>query len=141
MALERARYEVGRARRQYDAVDPENRLVASELEARWNQALEHVAELEARIAAIGERPAALDDAQKSELMELGEDVMALWNHPDAPVQLKKRILRTVLNEIVVDSKPDSSTHRLILHWAGGVHTELCVERNKSANIGGVRTVL
>jgi hypothetical protein len=45
LALERARYEAARARRQYDAVDPENRLVASELEARWNQALEHVAEL------------------------------------------------------------------------------------------------
>lgn len=131
LALERARYEAGRARRQYDAVDPENRLVAGELEVRWNHALEQVAELEARVAAIGERPAALDDKQKSELMTLGEDVMALWDHPDAPVQLKKRILRTVLNEIVVDSKPDSSTHRLVLHWAGGVHTELQVERNKS----------
>ncbi len=131
LALERARYEAGRARRQYDAVDPENRLVTGELEARWNHALEQVAELEARVAAIGERPAALDDKQKSELMTLGEDAMALWDHPDAPVQLKKRILRTVLNEIVVDSKTDSSTHRLVLHWAGGVHTELQVERNKS----------
>jgi hypothetical protein len=131
LALERARYEAGRARRQYDAVDPENRLVAGELEVRWNHALEQVTELEARIAAIGARPATLDDKQKSELMVLGEDVMVLWNHPDAPVQLKKRILRTVLNEIVVDSKTDSSTHRLVLHWAGGVHTELQVERNKS----------
>jgi DNA invertase Pin-like site-specific DNA recombinase len=131
LALERARYEAGRARRQYDAVDPENRLVAGELEARWNHALEQVTELEARVAAIGARPAALDDEQKSELLALGEDVMALWDHPDAPVQLKKRILRTVLNEIVVDSKTDSSTHRLVLHWAGGVHTELQVERNRS----------
>src|SRR5205807_8701767 len=47
---------------------------------------------------------------------------------NAPVPLKKRFLRTVLNEIVVDSKPEASAHRLILHWAGGVHTELSVER-------------
>jgi hypothetical protein len=143
LALERARYEAGRARRQYDAVDPENRLVAGELEARWNQALAQVAELEVRITSTGERPAALDGERKSELMALGDDVMGAWNHPDAPVQLKKRILRTVLNEIVVDSKPDSSTYRLILHWAGGVHTELCVERNKPGQHGrsAERTVI
>ena len=56
--------------------------------------------------------------------------MALWNHPDAPIQLKKRILRTVLTEIIIDNVADSATHRLRLHWAGGVHSELRVERNK-----------
>src|SRR5215813_10919415 len=56
--------------------------------------------------------------------------MRLWNHPEAPVQLKKRILRTVLTEIIVDNEADSASHRLRLHWAGGVHTELRVERNK-----------
>jgi hypothetical protein len=63
------------------------------------------------------------------LIALGDDVWVVWDHPDAPVQLKKRILRTVLHEIVVDSQRDSPRHRLILHWAGGVHTELHVERN------------
>src|SRR5215471_5013777 len=101
LALERARYEANRARRQFDAVEPENRLVAGELEARWNHALEQVAALEARIAAIGERSAPISDEKKTELMALGEDVHTLWEHPDAPVQLKKRILRTVLNEIIV----------------------------------------
>jgi hypothetical protein len=131
LALERARYEANRARRQFDAVEPENRLVAGELEARWNSALEQVAALEARIAAMGERSAPISDEKKTELMALGGDVRTLWDHPDAPVQLKKRILRTVLNEIIVQSERDSSSHRLILHWAGGVHTELSVERNLS----------
>jgi DNA invertase Pin-like site-specific DNA recombinase len=131
LALERARYEANRARRQFDAVEPENRLVAGELEARWNNALEQVAALEARIAAIGERSAPISDEKKAELMALGDDVRTLWDHPDAPVQLKKRILRTVLNEIIVQSERESRTHRLILHWAGGVHTELSVERNPS----------
>ena len=131
LALERARYEANRARRQFDAVEPENRLVAGELEARWNHALEEVATLENRLTAMGEQPAPLSEQQKFELTALGDDVMALWNHPDAPVQLKKRILRTVLSEVVVESKPESPTHRVLLHWAGGVHTELQVERNRS----------
>jgi hypothetical protein len=143
LALERARYEANRARRQFDVVEPENRLVAGELEARWNRALQQVAEVEARIAAMGEKTARLDSTQKAELLELGDDAKALWNHPDAPVQLKKRILRTVLNEIVVDSKRESSTHRLILHWAGGVHTELSVERTPTGKHRGSaeRTVI
>jgi hypothetical protein len=131
LALERARYEANRARRQFDAVEPENRLVAGELEARWNHALEQVAALEMRIAAMGERSAPLADERKAELMTLGDDVRTVWDHPDAPVQLKKRILRTVLNEIIVQSEKESRTHRLILYWAGGVHTELFVERNPS----------
>jgi hypothetical protein len=131
LALERARYEANRARRQFDAVEPENRLVAGELEARWNHALEQVAALEARIAAMGEQSVPISDERKTELMALGDDVRTLWDHPDAPVQLKKRILRTVLNEIIVQSERDSPSHRLILHWAGGVHTELFVERNPS----------
>jgi DNA invertase Pin-like site-specific DNA recombinase len=131
LALERARYEEKRARRQFDAVEPENRLVASELEARWNGALGQVAEAEARLAAAGNAAVPLTEGQKEELTALSEDLMALWNHPDAPVQLKKRILRTVLTEIIINTDADSATHRLRLHWAGGVHTELHVERNKT----------
>jgi len=101
------------------------------LEARWNHALEQVAALEARIAAMGERSTPLNEEQRTELMALGDDVRTVWEHRDAPVQLKKRILRTVLNEIIVQSERESRTHRLILHWAGGVHTELSVERNPS----------
>jgi DNA invertase Pin-like site-specific DNA recombinase len=131
LALERARYEEKRARRQFDAVEPENRLVAGELEARWNGALAQVAEAEARLAAAGNTAVPLTEGQKEELAALSEDLTALWNHPDAPIQLKKRILRTVLTEIIINHDADSATHRLRLHWAGGVHTELRVERNKT----------
>jgi DNA invertase Pin-like site-specific DNA recombinase len=131
LALERARYEEKRARRQFDAVEPENRLVASELEARWNDALAQVAEAEARLAAAGNAAVPLTERQKEELAALSEDLMALWNHPDAPIQLKKRIVRTVLTEIIINNDAESATHCLRLHWAGGVHTELRVERNKS----------
>jgi DNA invertase Pin-like site-specific DNA recombinase len=131
LALEKARYEEKRARRQFDAVEPENRLVASELEARWNVALAQVSEAEARLAAAGKAAEPLSERQKQELAALSEDLIALWNHPEAPIQLKKRILRTVLTEVVIDNDAESTAHQLRLHWAGGVHTELRVERNKS----------
>jgi hypothetical protein len=129
LALQRARYEEKRARRQFDAVEPENRLVAGELETRWNQALAQVAEAEVRLAAAEKAAEPLSEQQMQQLTALSEDLVTLWNHPDAPIQLKKRILRTVLTEIVIDNETDSKT-RLRLHWAGGVHTELQVERNK-----------
>jgi hypothetical protein len=64
LALERARYEEKRARRQFDAVDPENRLVAAELEVRWNSALAQVAEAEARLVAAGKPAEPLSEEQK-----------------------------------------------------------------------------
>jgi len=131
LALERARYEEQRARRQFDAVEPENRLVASELESRWNGALAQVVEAEARLAVAGKAAEPLSEEHRQLLLALSEDLMRLWNHPEAPVPLKKRILRTVLTEIIIDHASDSDCHRLRLHWAGGVHTELHVERNKS----------
>jgi hypothetical protein len=92
LALERARYEANRARRQFDAVDPENRLVASELEARWNRCLAQVAELEHRLSETGNGPDPVTSHTKAELMALCDQLLAVWDHPDAPVQLKKRIL-------------------------------------------------
>jgi hypothetical protein len=132
LALEKARYEADRARRQYDEVEPENRLVAAELEVRWNEALGRVAELESRLA---ETTSALDEftaEERERLLELGGDLDALWNHPQAPMALKKRILRTVLEEIVIDiRKEDPPKIHLRLHWAGGSHTELVVPKNRS----------
>lgn len=131
LALEKARYEADRVRRQYEAVEPENRLVAAELESRWNQALRRVEELETRlsVAAADERP--LSESDRRRLLVLGADLGAAWNHPAASVVLKKRILRTVLKEVVVDEKREPARVILRLHWSGGVHTELTFPRNRT----------
>jgi len=129
LALEKARYEARRAQRQFDAVDPENRLVAGELEHRWNQALAEVADLDVRVSALRENVAPLSEPQRERVLALGTDLLSLWQHPAAPVDLKKRILRTVLEEIVVNNTDDPPQHVLQLHWKGGVHTELRVARN------------
>ena len=92
LALEKARYETQRARRQYDRVDPDNRLVAGELERRWNEALVRVAEVEAHLATLASRHVAINDEQHQRFQHLGDDLAVVWQHPTAPVELKKRTL-------------------------------------------------
>ncbi len=129
LALEQARIEADRARRQFDRVEPENRLVAAELERRWN----------AQLAIVSQRQTALDrydadrseaqrDAQREHLAELATDLLSVWGAPRSDITLKKRILRTVLEEIVVELTDDCI--RLRLHWCGGDHTELRVQKNR-----------
>ena len=123
LALEYARFEVTRARRQYDAVDPANRLVAAELERRWNQALTAEAQLEAELTTLQqscERP--LSSAQKQELLAFARELPELWDDPRSSPEHKKRLLRIALKEIVVTS--EGETIRFILHWQGGDHTQV-----------------
>jgi len=130
LAVQQARYEVGRAQRQYDAVDPLNRLVAGELERRWNEALKLQSQLEEELAALQrEQTSTLSDAARAELLALGHDVRRLWDHPNSPPEFKKRILRSVLKEIIASS--DGETVRLVLHWQGGEHTELTLEKTRT----------
>jgi hypothetical protein len=121
LALEQARFEAGRARRQYDAVDPDHRLVAGELERRWNEALEHQTETEQELAALRtSQPSRLSEKAQERLVQLGEDLPALWHHPESQPELKKRILRTVVHGIVVRREGDKIS--MVLHWQGGDHT-------------------
>ena len=132
MALEQARYEVTHARRQYDAVDPANRLVAAELERRWDAALANQTQLEADLTALKlERPGSLSESTKKALLELAKDVPALWHHARSSPEHKKRILRIVLREIVVTL--EENIIRLVLHWQGGDHTELELPKNRSGH--------
>ena len=131
LALQKARYEAARIERQYQATEPENRLVAAELEKRWNNALTHVAEIERRLEETIVAAPQTSPEQREQLLALGDDLEQLWDHPGSPVTLKKRILRTVLQEIVADTTDDPPTVHLKLHWIGGSHTELTVRKNRT----------
>ena len=99
--LEAARYAADRAFHQYDAADPANRLVAGELERRWNRALARVAEVESRIAAhdaAGPVPV-IDPAT---LGLLASNLKTVWLAPSTDTRLKKRIVRTLIHEVVAD---------------------------------------
>lgn len=130
-ALEKARYEVDRARRQYDAVDPANRLVAAELEGRWNQALNDAGEAEMKLEMATREQGALSPEQKQRIRSLGSNLKRAWNDPAAPLELKKRILRIAIREIIVKVNNESAKVDLVIHWSGGVHTELQVAKNRS----------
>jgi hypothetical protein len=123
LALQQARYEVAHARRQYDAVDPSNRLVAAELERRWNRALTVEADLEAEIAVLEDgREHLITDEQKRELLDFARDIQRLWDDPRSSPEYKKRLLRIALKEITATCEAD--TIRLVLHWQGGDHTQV-----------------
>lgn len=127
LALDQARYEVTRAYRQYDAVDATNRLVAAELERRWNAALTAQANLEEELNSLRRtRSQSISEGQRRELLALGADLRRLWDHSESSPEYKKRILRTVLSEVVV-AAADSEV-LMLLHWKGGDHTELRLKK-------------
>ncbi len=131
LSLQHARYEAAHASRQYDAVDPANRLVASELERRWNEALQAVAGIEAEIASLVERrPPPLGEPERRQLMAFAADLERAWSHPAATAATRKRILRAALTEIIV--RRDGGIIGAVLHWQGGDHTELHVKQRLNA---------
>src|SRR5208337_3867020 len=127
--LEAARYAADRAFRQYDAADPANRLVASELEARWNRALTHVAEVEAKIAAHdAAMPVAAVDPLALSL--LASNLKTVWSAPTTDARLKKRIVRTIIHEVVADIDDAVAEIVLVVHWIGGVHSEMRLPKRR-----------
>jgi DNA invertase Pin-like site-specific DNA recombinase len=128
--LEAARYDADRAFRQYDAADPQNRLVAAELETRWNRALARVGEIEARIVAHDGSTPPRASLSSADVAELATDLKAVWTDPQTDARLKKRIVRTLVHEVVADLDDDASEIVLLIHWAGGIHSELRLPKRR-----------
>ncbi|OQB80128.1 MAG: hypothetical protein BWX88_04657 [Planctomycetes bacterium ADurb.Bin126] len=128
--LKAARYAAQRAWKQYDAVDPENRLVADELEKRWNAAMARVRALEQRIEEEQARCRQAAPPSAEAFSGLASDLQAVWDDPATDVRLKKRIIRTLIQEVLVDADDTVGTLSLVIHWQGGVHTELSLPRRR-----------
>jgi hypothetical protein len=130
LEVEAARYAADRAQSQYDAVDPGHRLVADELERRWNVALEKLARIEDRLV---EAQCARDSCvvpDEEAMIRFAEDFERVWDHPRTDIKLKKRIIRTLVEEIIVDVDEHAAQLIIVIHWKGGVHTELRVTRRR-----------
>jgi hypothetical protein len=128
--LQAARYSAQRAQKQYDQIDPDNRLVADELERRWNQALLRVREVESQIEQHHRRQDQVAIPSTEEFAELGADLEAVWNDDQIDVRLKKRILRSLIRDIIVDVDAPGAEVIVVIHWKGGVHTELRLPRRR-----------
>jgi len=134
--LQAARYRAQRAERQYEAADPENRLVTQELERRWNLALQEVQVLESRIASESKCEDSALIGTEEEFQNLAADLEALWTDPQADERTKKRLIRTLIREIVVDIDEHTSEIVLLIHWKGGVHTPFRLPRRRPGQSGG-----
>lgn len=131
LSLRQARYEAERTRRQYDLVEPENRLVATELERRWNEALAEVGRLEGELELLPEPQHPVSEEERRQLLGLGEDLALIWNSPATDMQLKKRLVRTVIEEIVANVDKESPVAEFIIRWVGGCHSRLKVRKNRT----------
>lgn len=133
LELDQARYEAERSFRQYDVSDPENRLVTGELERRWNEALARVTVLEARLSDLSKAQPRPTDVGGRELLALASDITAVWHDVATDMRLKKRIVRTLVEEIVTDVNAAGDTIQAVIHWKGGVHSTRQIRKNATGH--------
>jgi DNA invertase Pin-like site-specific DNA recombinase len=128
--LEEARYEASLAARRHAAVDPDKRLVARELEARWNTCLEHVTQLEERLKGFEAHVLSRPQIDRAALMALAHDLPAAWNAPGTDTRTKQRLTRILIQETVIDLDEQSNEAVVTVHWTGGRHTQIRVARTR-----------
>ena len=131
--LQQVRYEAERAFAQYDQVEPGNRLVAEVLEQRWNTKLEEQQRIAQELDAVKDAAAALTPADELTLRELGKHFAEVWNSDACAMTLKKRIARTLINEIVVDIDAAQQIN-MVIHWHGGCHTTFRMKKPMSGAV-------
>jgi DNA invertase Pin-like site-specific DNA recombinase len=128
--LERAGYEIQRAERQYQAVEPENRLVARTLERRWEDALRHQRDLQEEMDRfLREQPPQVSEGERSQILALSSDITLLWTAPETTVVDRKEIIRLLVERVVVHVRPDSEWTEVTISWRGGSATQHKIARS------------
>ncbi len=128
--LQHCEYETQRAFEQYNEVDPRHRLVAAELERRWNAKLEELDQLRAALAEMDAAAQVLGDQERERILALGRRFREVWDSAYCPVETKKRIIRTVVEEVIAN-KDEAGILRFVIHWKGGTHTQFEMARPPS----------
>src|SRR5437762_2463925 len=132
LELQQARYEASLAERRYAACDPDNRLIAAQLEKSWEAALRRVETCQARLEAVRtSEPAVVTP----DFTSLADDRDAAWNAPGVTMRTRQRLLRALVTDIIADV--DEATREVVLtiHWRGGQHSQLRVRKPKSGEHG------
>jgi DNA invertase Pin-like site-specific DNA recombinase len=118
--LERAKFEAERARRQYDATEPENRLVARELERRWEQALGELRQREDDYARFqAELPREMTPAERDKIRALAADLPALWTAPTTCAPDRRAIVRLLIERVELTRRGVTELIDVVVHWQGG----------------------
>jgi DNA invertase Pin-like site-specific DNA recombinase len=129
--IQQMQYEVKRAFEQYNEVDPRNRLVAGELERRWNEKLEELGNLKSSLSEIDQEVKVLSDEERKSILQLGENFQEVWESEHCSAETKKKIIRTVVEEVIVNLNDSGEMLHFIIHWKGGSHTQFEMLRPKS----------
>ena len=116
----------------YDAVDARNRLAASELERRWNEKLEEIEAVKERLSSLDAQRYSLSIEEETRIRSMGDRFAEVWQSDHCPVTFKKMIFRTAIEEIIVRTDQDKKSLELVIHWKGGAHTQLAMQRPRSA---------
>jgi DNA invertase Pin-like site-specific DNA recombinase len=133
LALEQARYDAERRQRQFDAVEPENRLVLRNLLAQYEQALAKVEHLLQELEKEKAQHQPFDESQRQALYALANDLSRLWNLSSTDERTKTRLIRTLIKSIV--AKADGDDNCFTIRWAGDVHSEIRLKRNQRGENG------
>jgi len=129
--VQRAQYAAGKAERRYQAVDPDNRLVARGLEAAWESALRDLADAEAELARRETaRPKTLSAQERAAILALGEDLDQVWAAPTTTDRDRKQLLRTLLEEVNITLHREAAQAALVLRWKGGAISELTLSTKR-----------
>jgi DNA invertase Pin-like site-specific DNA recombinase len=122
--LERARYQAERARRQYEAVEPENRLVARELESQWEQALGQQRQLQEEYDRFRQNlPAALSRAEHAAILALAADMPQVWDAPTTTPADRQIVIRHLIDRVRVCVQRASEVVAVTIHWKGGFESQ------------------
>jgi excisionase family DNA binding protein len=128
LELQQARYEASLAERRYAACDPDNRLIAAQLEKSWEATLQRVRDCEARLAAL-EKPTPTPLAP--DFAGLADDLEAAWNAPGVTMRARQQLVRTLIADVIANYDASSREVVLTIHWRGGQHSELRVRKPRS----------
>lgn len=132
LELQQARYEAGLAERRYAACDPDNRLIAAQLEKNWEIALRRVRDIEARQPTDS---ASTIEVDPSAFANMAENLSAAWNAPNVTMRARQQMLRTLIADIIVDVEDAVRDVVLTIHWRGGQHSELRVRKPRTGEHG------
>ena len=130
--LEQLVYEAKKAFEQYDAVDARNRLAASELERRWNGKLEEIEAVKQRLSSLDAQRHSLSIEEEIRIRSMGDRFAEVWQSSHCHPTFKKMVFRTAIEEIIVRTDQDKKSLELVIYWNGGAHTQLAMERPRSA---------
>jgi len=136
LELQQARYEASLAERRYAACDPDNRLIAAQLEKNWEIALRRVQELQAR--RVSERRETVE-VNPGAFADLADNLSEAWNAPGVTMRARQRLLRALIVNIVVDVDDKAREVVLTIHWRGGQHSELRVRKPRTGEHGCATT--